>query len=186
MPKVLKVKGLTPLVQGGDTSFSHVIRTKGHKVLLVPRINQNYLKLGLFVLILILIIGITRSVISGAISDAIILAFICGVIAIFINKGKGAAITELDTQSHAITTRIDGGTITTAFDSVEYVEVICKLKYAGNALVTKSNELNIACHKGERFNLSTGGDNEVIMAQANRVAKTLNVNIHVDEAQKYR
>jgi len=184
--KVKMVSGLSPLVSGGDGSHSHVLVLKDNGFMLIPRLNENRLKVFFFYLAMILLLMAVYLIVQWEIFDAIFVGLFAFCFYLFGKEGKLPGPVSFDLVSNQIFLHETENEPKIKFVDIKHVELIHKLKSAGNNYIVKTNELNLELKNGSRVNIATGGDLDVIWEQAELISKTTDAYILHDNEEKYR
>ena len=184
MVKILKVRGLIPIVSGGDSKCSHKLENIDGAIMLRPRISNRVMTILLVLMGLIIATGGVITLANGEILAGLILICFVFMLLIFVKNGKGNSEIEFNSTNRTIEKIMRDERKVIKFDEVSHIELIAKLKSAGNNLVTKSIEMNINCSNGQRINLATGDD--MIMEQAHNLASMILCDILLDDQEEYR
>ncbi|MFT7144514.1 MAG: hypothetical protein ACI9TY_000801 [Alphaproteobacteria bacterium] len=177
----IKSKRLDTLVNGGDGSHSHVLALSEGSAGLIPAISNKKVDMGFYLLTLVCGFGGAYSLYNEDIFDGALLLALAWIFALFRKKGKGAGIVTLETTLRLLTKRNKGLHLTVDFDDIEHIEIINKVKTGGNGYFIKTSELNVSLKNGERENLATGGDIDIIIAQATALAEIIGCDVHHDD-----
>jgi hypothetical protein len=177
----IKSGKIDPLVNGGDGSHSHVLERSQGSIRLVPSISEGKVVTGLYLLIVVLASGATYSLLDGEIFDGVLLLVFAWGAYIFIKTGKGACTIQLKFRSRRLTKRNKKSCLRIDFDDIGHVEIINKVKSAGNGYHVKTSELNVSLRSGKRVNLATGGDMAIIIGQATALAEAIGCDVHHDD-----
>lgn len=172
---------IDPLVNGGDGSHSHVLERSQGLVQLMPSVSQGKVVIGLYFLIVVCVSAGTYSLFSGEIFGGVMLIAFAWGFYVFIKNGKGVAEVRLGTTSRRLMKRSKSKCLTVGFDDIEYVEIINKIKSGGNGYFVKTSELNVSLKSGQRVNLATGGDMDIMISQATALAEAIGCDVHHDD-----
>lgn len=183
--KIHFVKGLKPLVAGGDGKAMHVLNETNYGFELKESVQKHKAKLGFYILSLVLICISFYLLVIGHFIDGFFLGAF-GVGSLFVaRKGTGFGRYEINIETKKITRNDKDNKECIDFSELKYLEVISKLRAVGNGQVSKTNELNIALKSNRRVHITTGNDSNII-AQADIIAYAVGVDIMYDNEKVYR
>lgn len=184
--KVVKITGLRPIVSGGDGKAQHKLIETEYGFELKPSLSENKVKIGFYLLSFVIMTTAGFLFIKGSVADGVLFCALGLGSSIVAKKNKGFGYTYVNKDKQEILRHDGKHLIRLEFSDVKYVEIIHKLKAISNGYISATNELNLALVGDERINISTGGDVDVIMLQADAIAQSVNVIIMHDSEKSYR
>jgi hypothetical protein len=177
----IRAEGLEPIVNGGDGAHSHVLEQQKGVIRLSPSISQSKVIIAFYILTVVCASAGAYNLFHGDIFDGVIFIAFAWCFYLFIKNGKGFGTILLDATSRELIKRRKGELITVGFDDIQHLEIINKIKSGGNGYFIKTSELNLSLKSGQRMNLATGGNMDIIIGQATALAEAIGCDVHHDD-----
>ncbi len=183
--QVIRNMKLSPITSVGRVACSHRLSEDGSSIVLKPAISRNTTKIILLALVVICFVVAIFLFVKGSFFDGVFISALSGIFSIAFRSGKGLPVMRLDLKQRLITRYRNKEYVTSIdFADVKHVEIINKMKVGLNGIF-KTSELNIALFDGERFNVATGGDMDIILDQAIAIARTVGCHVFYDDRDRW-